>query len=146
MGWMTSFRDSREEYSECLRLKGPHLLDLAAMYADAETIHILSKSNHLRMWIDDAYTVGEFRERIREHAGVTAEIIEEFDILLDTLQRAANSTKSLEEIMEQGLLSPDRESFASGDSDDVFEDAKDSFDPGFEEVERVISHLAKHST
>ncbi|KAI9691740.1 MAG: hypothetical protein M1822_007812 [Bathelium mastoideum] len=134
------------DYVECPRLKGPHLLDLAAVYADARTIRILSSSSHLRMRNDNAYVLGEFRERIRDRAGVTTEIIEEFDILLGTLQQPASTIKSPESAMEEGVLSPKGEGSGFDDPDDVFEDAKDSIEPGFEELERAISQMAKTNT
>lgn len=130
------------EYSECPRLSGPHLLDLTALYADAKTIRILSGSNHLRMRYDDGYVLEEFRERIRDRIGVTAEVIDEFDNLLNTLRRQTNLARSPVSILEEGFSSPD----GDGDSVDIFEDAKDSIDSDMEELERVISQVAKCKT
>ena len=40
------------EYSVCPRLHGPHLLQIAASYADIETIHILTNTNHFMLKYD----------------------------------------------------------------------------------------------
>ena len=43
------------EYSSCPRLRGPHLLETAAAFADLETLRILIATDHFRLKYDKDY-------------------------------------------------------------------------------------------
>lgn len=58
------------EYSECPRLKGPHLLQVAALYGDVETLHILAQTDHFRLKYDKDFCMGDFSERLKDRHDV----------------------------------------------------------------------------
>ncbi|KAJ5577124.1 ankyrin repeat-containing domain protein [Penicillium sp. DV-2018c] len=70
------------EYSVCPRLKGPDLLQIAALYADPETLRILAATDHLRMKYDDQYTLRDLGDRLRRRPDLTDDLALSFDNLL----------------------------------------------------------------
>ena len=96
--------DHWREYSDCPRLKGPNLLQIAALYADIETIQILANTDHLRVKHDKDYTIGDFSRRLRERPDTTEELALAFDNLLDTLNGAPDPKKSPESLLESGFM------------------------------------------
>lgn len=109
------------EYSECPRLKGPHLLQIVATHADLETISILRNSDHLRLKYDSNYVLGDFATRLSQRADATEKLILAFQELVDVI-REGSSTMMPEyhnqiSLMEAGLIGEDEE------DDDVFENA-----------------------
>ena len=94
------------EYSECPRLKGPHLLQIAALYADIQTIAILTTTNHFMLKYDRGYLFGDFATRLRQRADVTEKLISAFEDLLGIIDKEPEIRgKSAESRMESGLLS-----------------------------------------
>lgn len=93
------------EYSECPRLKGPHLLEMAAMYADVETINILTKTNHFMLKYDRNYAAGNFVTLLRERSAVTEKLVTAFESLLDVICEEPDLAVSTPSLMEAGLLS-----------------------------------------
>ena len=79
------------EYSECPRFTGPHLLQVAALYADIETITILTNANHLHLEYDSSYARGESTSRLNERPDVTDKLVLAFDELIDTFKRGSPS-------------------------------------------------------
>ena len=93
------------EYSECPRLTCPHMLQIAALYADIETITILTNTNHFHLENDSSYALGDLMSRLRERPDATDKLVLAFDGLIDTFKRGSPSfghhdTLSL---MESGL-------------------------------------------
>ncbi|KAI9675828.1 MAG: hypothetical protein M1829_003254 [Trizodia sp. TS-e1964] len=64
-----------DEYSECPRLKGPHLLQIAALYADVYTLKILSRTNHFQINYDKDFLLGDFAERLKGRHDVSDELL-----------------------------------------------------------------------
>jgi len=56
--------DHWEEFSTCPRLKGPHLLEITALYADVETVKLLAKTDHFKLKYDANYSLREFAKRL----------------------------------------------------------------------------------
>jgi hypothetical protein len=54
--------DRWAEYSECPRLKGPHLLQIAVAYADIETLQILTLMDHFRLKYGKGFSMGDYVE------------------------------------------------------------------------------------
>lgn len=117
------------EYSECPRLKGPHLLSLVAQYADLQTISILTSTDHFKLKFDKDYVLGDFSTRLQHRVDVTEKLVDAFEDLLNLINQGSMEKESIESRMESGLLraqgskSP---TSSSEESDDVFEDAQES--------------------
>jgi len=98
--------DHWEEFSTCPRLKGPHLLEITALYADVETVKLLAETDHFKLKYDAKYGLREFVRRLTERVDVTDELIQAFDELLLVLNEnpARSTSTSGESLMEKGLL------------------------------------------
>lgn len=99
--------DHWEEFSTCPRLKGPHLLEITALYADAETVELLAKTDHFKLKYDATYNMREFAKRLTERVDVTDELIQAFDELLLVLNEnpTRSTSTSGESLVEKGLSS-----------------------------------------
>lgn len=75
------------EYSVCPRLTGPHLLQIVALYADVETISILTDTDHFHLKYDSSYALGDFLIRLRERPDITEKLILAFDGLLEVIKQ-----------------------------------------------------------
>lgn len=108
--------DRWAEYSECPRLKGPHLLQVVALFADARTIAILTATDHLVTKYDADYTLGDFASRLKERPDATDKLIQAFEDLLSIINKGPEMCRSPESLMESGLASPDRWTFSRTDT------------------------------
>ncbi|KGO77701.1 hypothetical protein PITC_010650 [Penicillium italicum] len=79
--------DRWHEYSVCPRLKGPNLLQIAALYADPQTLRILAATDHFRMKYDNQYTLGDFGNRLRQRPDLTDDLALSFDDLLRVINQ-----------------------------------------------------------
>ena len=86
--------DRWHEYTDCPRLKGPHLLHITALYADIETIQILASTDHLRVYQDKNYGIGDFSDRLRQRADHTEKLSFAFEELLGVINSAPDARKS----------------------------------------------------
>ena len=124
------------EYSECPRLKGPHLLPIVALYADLRSIGILTATDHFKLKYDESYTTGDFAVMLKTRFGSTDEIRAAFDQLLHTIKQEPAWKTSVHSLMESGLLpagSPSMRSicsshmsekyFSHDEDDETFENA-----------------------
>ncbi|KAH8432453.1 uncharacterized protein LDX57_010089 [Aspergillus melleus] len=96
--------DRWHEYSVCPRLKGPHLLQIAALYADLETIRILAATDHFRMKYDKQYTLGDFGNRLRQRPDLTEDLAFAFDDLLSIINQMPTEGESSVRLMESGFI------------------------------------------
>jgi ankyrin repeat protein len=120
------------EYSECPRLKGPHLLSLVAQYADLQTISILASTSHLKLKFDKDYVLGDFSARLRQRIDVTEKLTEAFEDLVSLISQGSAQSESTESRMESGKLgtqSPNSPTNSSEGFDEVFEDAQETLSP-----------------
>lgn len=113
--------DRWQEYSSCPRLKGPHLLQITALYADLETIKILTCVDHFALSYDKDYASSDFASRLRDRPGVIDELKDAFADLLSVVNDCPQ-LKMQEELAETGLLGSYQDS-----DDDHFDDAKESY-------------------
>lgn len=98
--------DRWHEYSVCPRLKGPNLLEMAALSADPETLHILAATDHLRVKYDKKYTIGGLGNRLRQRGDLTDDLAFAFDELLSVINQFPDSTReSSESLLEAGVPS-----------------------------------------
>ena len=113
----------RLEYSECPRLTGPHLLHIAALYADVETITTLTNAIHFHLEYDSSRAIGESISRLNERPDVTDKLVLVFDGLDDTVKRGSPSSGHHDalSLMESGLAYSDASISDSG----VFEKISD---------------------
>ena len=104
--------DRWHEYSDCPRLKGPHLLQIAALYADLKTLNILAATDHFRLKHDEHYTIGDFGSRLRQRLDLTDELALAFNELLSIINRVLDLTEDIKSLLESGFLfhSPSRSS------------------------------------
>ena len=92
------------EYSECPRLKGPHVLPLVVTFADAETISILSATDHFRLKYDQKYTAGDYMNTLRLRFDADEELILAFSELLNVMNDHTHHQTTLESAIESGSL------------------------------------------
>jgi ankyrin repeat protein len=94
------------EYTDCPRLKGPHLLHITALYADIETLQILAGTDHLRVRQDRNYGIGDFSDRLRQRADHTEKLSCAFEELLHVINSAPDARQSPDQLVEVGFLQP----------------------------------------
>lgn len=119
------------EYSICPRLQGPHLLRTAALFADLETIKILTTTVHFKLKYDKLYVLTDCLERFADRFDATEENIAAFTDLLRVLNEDPDAMKDVNSLLESGLLTQRlhhacdmrNESDSDADSDGCFEDA-----------------------
>lgn len=117
------------EYSECPRLRGPHLLSLVAQYADLRTISILASTDHLKLKFDKDFVLGDFSTRLRQRIDVTEKLTNAFEDLLNLINHGSGESECIESQMESGLLKtrdPNSPTDSSEGSDEAFEDAQEN--------------------
>ncbi|KAJ4287018.1 hypothetical protein N0V90_012899 [Kalmusia sp. IMI 367209] len=121
------------EYSTCPRLHGPHLLRTAALFADLETIKILTATDHFKLKYDKLYVLADCVEQFTDRFDVTEESISAFRDLLSVLNEDPAAMKGVDKLMESGLLAHklhdsfhfDSDADSTHDSDGLFEDASE---------------------
>ncbi|KAA6408740.1 MAG: hypothetical protein FRX48_07083 [Lasallia pustulata] len=124
------------EYSECPRLKGPHLLPIVALYADLRSISMLIATDHFKLKYDKKYSTGNFAALLQTRFGSTEELRAAFAELLNVINREPDWKTSAANLMESGLLSAESPSLRSvcssrasekyyshDDADEMFENA-----------------------
>ncbi|KAK4207285.1 ankyrin repeat-containing domain protein [Rhypophila decipiens] len=99
------FLDRWSEYTVCPRLRGPNLLEIAALYGDCETLAILAETNHLRSKQDKNYTLSDFKSLLRQRVDVTEELIFAFDKLLSVINSAPEPVQPKDDKRRAGFLS-----------------------------------------
>ncbi|KAM7193002.1 Ankyrin repeat-containing domain protein [Rhypophila sp. PSN 637] len=99
------FLDRWSEYTVCPRLRGPNLLEIAALYGDCETLAILADTNHLRSKQDKNYTLADFKSLLRQRVDVTEELIFAFDKLLSVINLAPEPVQPKDDKRRAGFLS-----------------------------------------
>lgn len=114
--------DRWQGYSTCPRLKGPHLLQITALYADLETIKILTCSDHFNLSYDKGYATGDFASRLHDRSDVSEELIDAFADLLSVVNTCPQPEMQ-ESLAETGLLGHYQDS-----DEDHFDDAKEYHD------------------
>ena len=117
------------EYTECPRLKSPHLLDLIIDHADIETMSILTHATHLQIHGDNNYVLGTFGPRLRKRHDLTEEMVAAFELLLDAIREYPKRSKKGQIYMNRVFmdLKKDPESLEEdSDSVDEYEDAPES--------------------
>ncbi|KAL8715008.1 MAG: hypothetical protein Q9220_000965 [cf. Caloplaca sp. 1 TL-2023] len=130
------------EYTECPRLRGPDLLQIVALYADVETMSILSATDHLLLKYDKNYGISDFMRRLKPRPDATEKLIAAFEELLDVIKKDSNSNQGAEKLMQSGLATADpsevsevmkilEQTSQSDESDDEFEDALGYHQPAF---------------
>lgn len=99
---LSLFLERWHEYSVCPRLKGPHLLKVAALYGDITTIGILADTNHFRLKCDKEYALGDFSQILRAREDATTKLELAFDELLQVFQGRPPLYTSVDEALEAG--------------------------------------------
>jgi len=137
------------EYTECPRLKGPDLLQIVALYADVESMSILTATDHLLLKYDKSYGLSDFANRLRERPDATEKLIRAFEELLGVIKQGPSLNHATESLMESGLHPTDQPGLAhsfthtldsdSEDSDQVFENAVESLRIGSSDNQGTIS-------
>ncbi|CAI7587887.1 unnamed protein product [Penicillium glandicola] len=87
------FLDRWHEYSICPRMKGPNLLQIAALYADASTLQILAATDHFRRKYDKQYTLGDFGNHLKQRPDFTEKLALAFDELLSVVNQVPELRK-----------------------------------------------------
>jgi ankyrin repeat protein len=134
------------EYTECPRLKGPHLLELVAQYADVTTMSILSSASHLRLKYDQRYVVEHASDLLHQRMDASEKLSLAFDDLLDVVKQQPQPHGGMESMMESGLLSPHSSAGESDGSDQVFENAQESLALASDNIACLALSLKKRAT
>ena len=82
------------------------------MYADVETMSILSATDHLLLKYDKDYGLSDFMSRLRQRPDTNEKMMVAFEELLNVIKKDSNSHHGAESLMESGLVPP-------GDGTDV---------------------------
>lgn len=131
------------EYSVCPRLQGAPLLQIVALYADIQTISILTSTDHLMLKYDQNYVAGDFATRLRQRPNVDEKLIIAFESLIDIINDEPDPRKGKEGLMESGLLScPNSDNERAGsDTTSNCNESEVPFDDALEQLEEkcVIS-------
>ena len=117
------------EYTECPRLKGPHLLDLIIDHADIETMTILTNATHLQIHGDNSYVLQKFGTQLRKRHDLTDDVIAAFELLLDAIRESPKRSRKGDIFLNRAVMSSrqDPESLEEEpDSNDEYEDASES--------------------
>ena len=125
------------EYTECPRLKGPDLLQIVALYADIETMSILTATDHLLLKYDKDYGLSDFMSRLRQRPDVTDKLILGFEELLDVVKQESTANHGSENLMESGLIPQGKFDMAELDN----ELAQDGSEGSDEEFENALESL-----
>lgn len=94
-----------EEFSACLRLKGPHLREITALYADVETVNLLAETNRFNSKHDANHSLRDFAKGLTERIDVADELIHAFDKLLLLLKEYSKGPRSRESFTEKDFHS-----------------------------------------
>lgn len=123
------------EYTECPRLKGPHLLDLIAEYADVETMTILQTAKHLQLRRDSSYVLEESTVKINNRLDLTDDLATALGSLLDAMRDHPKPSPGLRSPAKCTSPHPEKDQDSSeGDLDEKSQDMSD------EEIESVDSY------
>lgn len=124
------------EYSECPRLKGPHLLQIAALYADIKTINILTTTDHFMLKYDRSYLFGDFATRLQQRSDVTDKMMVAFEELISIIDKKPETQMSAESRMESGLIVCPHVDFEKAGSDAASDnnESEQSFDDALEQL------------
>ncbi len=134
------------EYTECPRLKGPHLLDLIVEHADIETMKILTNAKHLQFRRDNNYVLERSAVQLNNRLDLTDALVAAFRGLLDAMSDSPelfkgirSPTKSRMSDLEKGneICEDDIESI------DEYEDAQESLGLISAESSLLARHRAK---
>ncbi|KAL9022524.1 MAG: hypothetical protein Q9185_000234 [Variospora sp. 1 TL-2023] len=140
------------EYTECPRLKGTHLLQIAAMYADTETIEILKSTDHFALSYDRSYIAADFATLLHKRWDFSEKLSTAFEELIQLIGRqpdeemnssswtrsnwAPNERMGQPNLTESGLLLGTHRSVQHTKSyiDDEEDSSEQSFDDAFDTV------------
>lgn len=115
------------EYSQCPRLRGPHLLQIVVQYADLQTMEVIAATDHLKLKYDKDYVLSDFATRLSQRPDVTDKLRLAFEGLLRVINEQPKIGVSAESLMESGLLpcriDVSEERSDHDESDQSFEDA-----------------------
>lgn len=118
-----------EEVNSCHRLKGPHLIQIAAQYADLETLAILSSTNHSKLEYDIKYLTGDFVTLMLQRHDADEKLRCAFDDFLGIVRQQLSEKNLMErgQVFSHYLVSPIYTETDSSRDLDEFEDAMMDF-------------------
>lgn len=93
------------EYSSCPRLQNPHLLQIAAQYADLETLNTLAATDHFRLKYDKQYFLADFETLLRQRPDLTDDLTSAFENLLSIINHIPDLREDTESLLESGFFS-----------------------------------------
>lgn len=97
--------DKWDQYSECPRLKGPHMLPLVAQFADLETIQILAATDHFKLKYDPKYKVDNYLKTLQARYDADEKLQQAFVDFLALLDFQVQPESTLDGKLESGVLS-----------------------------------------
>lgn len=116
--------DRWQEYNSCPRLKGPHLLQVVAQYADLDTILIPSATTHFRLKYDMHYCIGEFETLLHDRHDADEKLTSAFAELLLIIREQVSEDSLMERgVAFQPCSSPTSDHGSQSTGTEEFEDA-----------------------
>lgn len=112
------------DYSACPRLRGPHLLETTAQFADHETLAILCTTSHIRLKRDINYHTGDFEKILHQRHDGDDKLRRIFADFLAIVREEV----SPEALMEQGLGTVKDDQLSDEGSDEFFDSADHSIE------------------
>ena len=131
------------EYTQCPRLKGPHLLDLVVEHADVETMKILTTANHLQLRRDSNYVLERFATQINKRLDLTDAMISAFEELLDAMRESPRLSHHAEKSRHGEMSNSSQKQESCGEdaeSSDEFEDAHESLALVSDDLSSLTNH------
>ncbi|KAI1386841.1 ankyrin repeat-containing domain protein [Hypoxylon trugodes] len=142
--------DRWQDYNDCPRLKGPHLLKITAQYADLETVMILSTTNHFKLKYDMNYSTGDFETLLGERHDADEKLVKAFSDFLSIIREQLSDETLMEGGMRFRTPSPacsagyDTESVATDEFEDALMDLKlDDAGSGSQSAVKINPHTGK---
>jgi hypothetical protein len=90
--------DRWADFSDCPCLRGPDLLRTVAIYADLETLLLLSQTDHFRLQYDRDYSTDDFDSLLRERYDADEKHVSVFNDFMAVVREE----KKMESLMEKG--------------------------------------------
>ena len=116
------------EYSQCPRLTGPHLLQIVALYADVETLAILTATDHLKLKYDRNYLLGDFMSQLNERPDATPKLTQAFTELIAVMEQGCEVHHPQDALHEAGLMPNETINLGESESESSYEEFENAME------------------
>lgn len=96
--------DRWTDYSVCPRLQGPCLVNRAALFADTETLRILTATDHFRLKYDRDYPREDFSALVEDRYDTSESLVAAFQDLTSIIQSYYDPSSDPQSLLEKGMM------------------------------------------